>query len=58
MHHGCVAAAVSSAHLPDQSNAVILPDHKLFLTPCSSIEEADFVSGFLNSEISNFIVAS
>ena len=58
MHNGCVAAAVSSAQLPDQSVAVIIPDHKLFLIPCSSMEEADFVSGFLNSEVANFIVAS
>lgn len=58
MHNGCVAAAVSNANLPDQSEAVIIPDHKLFLIPCTSMEEADFVSGVLNSEIANFIVAS
>jgi hypothetical protein len=58
MHNGCVAAAISNASLPYSSNAVVIPDHKLFLIPCSSMEEADFVSGFLNSEIANFIVAS
>jgi hypothetical protein len=58
MHSGCVAAAISDAELPDQSRAVVIPDHKLFLIPCFSMEEADFICGFLNSEVANFIVGS
>jgi hypothetical protein len=58
MHSGCVAAAISDAAPPDESTAVVIPDHKLFIIPCSSMEEADFVCGFLNSEVANFIVGS
>jgi hypothetical protein len=55
---GVIAAAVSSARLPDGTVKTILPDHKLTIIPCESQTEADFVAGFLNSDVANLIVRS
>jgi len=55
---GIIAAAIGNGHLPDGSNKPIIPDHKLFLIPCESSDEADFVAGVLNSSVVNLIVAS
>ena len=55
---GIIAAAIGSARLPDESVKLIIPDHKLFLIPCQSEDEADFVAGVLNSSVVNLIVAS
>jgi hypothetical protein len=55
---GMIAAAVSVMELPTGKKKVIIPDHKLFIIPCSSQDEADFVAGFLNSDIARFIVGS
>jgi hypothetical protein len=55
---GLIAAAVSSAELPNKDKRLVIPDHKLFIIPCESAQEADFISGFMNSDAANFIVAS
>jgi hypothetical protein len=55
---GVIAAAVSSSQLPDGTSKVILPDHKLTIIPCETEEEADFVAGFLNTDVANLIVRS
>jgi hypothetical protein len=58
MASGLIAAAVSSAELPNKDKKIIIPDHKLFIIPCESAQEADFISGCMNSDAANFIVAS
>ena len=58
MGSGIIAAAVSKSPLPNGTETTIIPDHKLFIIPCRSSDEADFVAGFLNSDIANFIVKS
>jgi hypothetical protein len=58
MANGVIAAAIGESLVPGDGASTIIPDHKLFIVPCDSMEEADFVSGFLNSEIANFIVRS
>ncbi len=58
MATGTLAAIVPSARLPTGNEKVTIPDHKLFLIPCSSEEEALFVCGFFNSPIASYIVRS
>jgi hypothetical protein len=55
---GIIAAAVADSVLPNGKHKVVLPDHKLSIIPCGSAEEADFVAGFINSDIVNLIVRS
>jgi SAM-dependent methyltransferase len=55
---GVIAAAVSSAELPDGSTKIVLPDHKLTIIPCETETEADYIAGFLNSDVTNLIVRS
>jgi len=55
---GIIAAAISVANLPNGSGKVIMPDHKLTIVPCQTETEADFVAGFLNSDVANLIVRS
>jgi len=56
---GIIAAAVGTADMPaGEGRKIVIPDHKLFLVPCESEEEADFVAGMLNSSVINLLVAS
>jgi hypothetical protein len=58
MATGTLAAIVSAGQLPTGEEKVAIPDHKLFLIPCSSEDEALFVCGFFNSSIASYIVRS
>lgn len=53
-----IAAAFSQAELPNGDMKIVVPDHKLFVIPCQNQKEADFVAGFLNADITSFIVSS
>ncbi|WP_374576435.1 N-6 DNA methylase [Phenylobacterium sp.] len=55
---GVIAAAVGSSALPNGTAKVVLPDHKLTIIPCETEEEADYVAGFLNADVTNLIVRS
>jgi hypothetical protein len=58
MADGAISAAVSSAKLPSGEIKPIIPDHKLFLVPCGSQAEAEFVCGVFNSTISGYLIKS
>src|SRR2546423_1344321 len=55
---GSIAATVSSQRLPTGQRKIVIPDHKLFVIPCQSQEEADFVCGFFNSTIGAYLIRS
>ncbi|WP_419554964.1 Eco57I restriction-modification methylase domain-containing protein [Sphingomonas phyllosphaerae] len=55
---GVIAAAVASHRLPLGAEKVVMPDHKLAIIPCDSEAEADYLAGFLNSNVTNLIVRS
>jgi hypothetical protein len=55
---GIIAAAIGEGALPNGKQKILIPDHKLFLIPCGTCDEADFVAGVLNSSAANLIVAS
>jgi hypothetical protein len=55
---GVIAAAVSNGTLPDGSQKVVLPDHKLTIIPCEAEVEADYLASFLNSDVTQLIVRS
>jgi hypothetical protein len=55
---GAVAASVKADRLPTGERKVVVPDHKLFIIPCSCEPEADFICAILNSSISNYLVLS
>jgi hypothetical protein len=55
---GVIAAAVGSDLLPNGEKKIVLPDHKVAIVPCESEAEADYVAGFLNSDVTNLIVGS
>ena len=55
---GVIAAAVGSDTLPNGEKKIVLPDHKLAIVPCETEGEADYVAGFLNSDVTNLIVGS
>ena len=55
---GVIAAAVGSDVLPNGQKKIVLPDHKLAIVPCVTEAEADYVAGFLNSDVTNLIVRS
>jgi len=44
--------------LPTGERKIAIPDHKLFIIPCQSQEEADFVCGFFNSTIGDYLIRS
>lgn len=58
MATGAVAAVVASARLPTEEEKVVIPDHKLFVIPCATAEEAHFVCGMFNCSISNYLIRS
>jgi methylase of polypeptide subunit release factors len=58
MASGAVAAVVSEAPLPDKSPKIVIPDHKLFIIPCKSADEAHFVAGVFNCSISTYLIKS
>jgi hypothetical protein len=41
---------------PDKNGRSIVPDHKIMLCPCETIDEAHFVCSLLNSSPAQFIV--
>ncbi|WP_288937112.1 hypothetical protein [uncultured Sphingomonas sp.] len=55
---GVIAAAVGASGLPDGTNKVLMPDHKLAIIPCETETEADYIAAFLNSQVTNLIVRS
>ena len=58
MADGALAAVCSVANLPDGSEKVVIPDHKLFVIPCISLEESHFVAGVFNSGIASYLIKS
>lgn len=58
MASGSIAAVVGESILPTGESKLVVPDHKLFIIPCVSSEEADFVCGVFNSSISNYLIKS
>jgi hypothetical protein len=58
MATGSIAAVVGTARLPTGEQKTVVPDHKLFVIPCESSEEADFVCGVFNSAIASYIILS
>lgn len=55
---GVIAAAVASQKLPLGADKIVMPDHKLAIIPCESEAEADYLTGFLNFNVTNLIVRS
>ena len=37
---------------------MVVPDHKLFIIPCGSLDEADFVCGLFNSSVCGYLIRS
>ena len=58
MAGGSIAAVVSQSTLPTGEMKIVVPDHKLFIIPCVSADEADFVCGIFNSSISSYLINS
>lgn len=58
MAAGAIAAVVDSARLPNGEVKIIIPDHKLFVIPCVSSEEAHFIAGIFNSVIGMYLIKS
>jgi hypothetical protein len=58
MASGSVAAVVADADLPSGKSKIVIPDHKLFIIPCVSAEEANFVCGIFNSSLANYLIRS
>ena len=58
MAGGAIAAVVASAMLPSGTEKIVIPDHKLFIIPCKSRAEADFVAGMFNSTLSTYLIRS
>jgi hypothetical protein len=58
MAGGSIAAVASRSTLPTGESKTVVPDHKLFVIPCVSNEEADFVCGVFNSSLSNYLIKS
>jgi hypothetical protein len=53
---GIIAAFLSTSGLPNGMERVVIPDHKLYLIPAESEEEAAYVTGMLNCSVSRFVV--
>jgi len=58
MAAGSIAAIASDAKLPSGESKVVIPDHKLFIIPCESLDEALFVCGVFNSSIASYLIQS
>ena len=58
MAEGAIASTVSNQQLPSGERKIVIPDHKLFIIPCESEDEANFICGFFNSEIGNYLIRS
>lgn len=58
MASGAVAATASNSELPTGVKKTIVPDHKLFIIPCSSQTEARFICGIFNSSIADYLIRS
>lgn len=58
MASGSIAAVVGQSDLPTGESKIIIPDHKLFIIPCVSAEEANFVCGIFNSSFANYLIRS
>jgi hypothetical protein len=58
MAKGSKAAVVSQAILPTGERKLVIPDHKLFIIPCYTGQEAHFVCGIFNSSISSYLIRS
>jgi hypothetical protein len=58
MADGAVAAVCSSSPLPDGTEKTVIPDHKLFVIPCTSLIESQYVAGVFNSTIASYLVKS
>jgi hypothetical protein len=58
MATGSVAAVTGSSTIPSGEQKIVVPDHKLFVIPCATEAEAQFVCGFFNSSIASYIISS
>jgi hypothetical protein len=58
MATGSIAAVVETSNLPTGEKKTVIPDHKLFIIPCESRAEANFVCGVFNSSIASYIILS
>lgn len=58
MAGGAISAVVDTAELPDKANKIVIPDHKLFVIPCTSLAESHFVCGVFNSLIGTYLIRS